>query len=117
MKKRQLTTMLLIWLFSQQLLAAVWSTPPANIDCINDSQNDCFSAITHMGHIMPSNSDSSSSGISMMCDHCSTVCQTLLISHHLLGLIQETHSTSNTPFIDTPINALPSTLYRPPISA
>ena len=74
--------------------------PHTNVDCVSDGQNDCF--IAHIGHIMPSDSDASSSDMSMLCDHCSTACQPLLIAHHLVGLIQEAHSIFDTQFIDSP---------------
>lgn len=41
MRKRQLTTILLIWLLSQQLFASVWATPNADIACAEYSQSDC----------------------------------------------------------------------------
>ena len=117
MKKRQFTTFLLIWLFSQQLFAAVWAVPHTNVDCVSDDQNDCFSDLALIGHIMPSDSDTSSSDMSMMCDHCSATCQPSLISHHLAGLIKEAHSIFDAQFIDPPINTFLSTLCCPPIIA
>jgi hypothetical protein len=116
MKKRQFTTLLLIWLFSQQLFAAIWVMPHMNVDCVDYSQNDCFSGIAHNRHNIPSDSGASSSGdMPMTCDHCSTACQPLLISHHLVGLIPETHLIVDTQSLNTPINTFLSTLYRPPI--
>lgn len=117
MKKRQFTTFLLIWLFSQQLFAAVWTMPHANVDCVSDGQNDCFSDITHIGHIMPSNKDSSSPDISTMCDHCSALCQPSLISHNHSNPLKEVHLSVEGEFISAPIHAFPRTLYRPPILA
>jgi hypothetical protein len=117
MKKRQFTTFLLVWLFSQQLFAAVWAMPYTNVDCVSDGQNDCFSDIAHIGHVIPTDSDVSSSDMSMMCDHCSATCQPSLIPSQLAILTQATLLVFEAQSITTPADTFLSTLYRPPIPA
>ncbi len=122
MKKRQFTTILLIWLFSQQLFAAVWAMPHTGMDCAEHSQNqsDCtLNASQHTGHAMlmmqsADNTDASAT-LSMMCDHCSTTCQPSLISDNLLPLATSGHLPFEAQSIDASVDSFHTTLYRPPI--
>lgn len=120
MKKRQFTTLLLIWLFSQPLLAAVWSTPHMNVGCGGYKQGDCVLDMTHIGHNMPNNmlnshETSLPSGMSLMCDHCSTICQPSLVPGQLNILTQATPLVFEAQSITTPADTFLGTLYRPPI--
>jgi len=102
MKKQQFTAVLLIWLFSQQLLAAGWMTSShVDIKCAEHRQSGCLvNMAEHKGHIMPVSESSASA--SMACDHCSVLCQpSLIVSDFSAFLSNSGH--------------LPVTLYRPPI--
>lgn len=121
MKKRQFTTILLLWLFSQQLFASVWPMPTA-MDCVAPSQSGCISTVTeHMGHAMPTLDTGdvavAYSASPMSCDHCSIACQPPLISNTLLPLIKTVHLVFESQSIDITVDTVLSTLYRPPILA
>jgi hypothetical protein len=121
MKKRHLTTILLIWLVSQQLFATVWAMPNTGMDCVEHSQNtDCMPKITeHMGHAVPTMNATDGSvaydASPMVCDLCSITCQPSVISNTLLPLIKTVHVVFEAQSIDAPVDTFLSTLYRPPI--
>jgi hypothetical protein len=124
MKKRPFTTMLLIWLFSQQLFAVVWAMPLPGMNYADNNQSHCTleAAPKYMDHIMPmmqraDDTNDSAKKLSMMCKHCSTVCQASLISDNLLPLVTSGHLPYEAQFINTPVDGFISTLYRPPIFA
>lgn len=120
MKKKHITVLLLAWLFSQQLFAAVWAIPNAEMNCVAYNQSDCTANSTkHMGHTMPMMDDSDAALIHdmslMNCDLCSIVCQPSLITSNLLPLRKTVHLTFQFHSINIPIDILLGSLYRPPI--
>jgi hypothetical protein len=136
MKKRHLTLLLLIWLFSQHLFAAVLFADvlvvsSTSMNCLAHAQSDCSmnikgnttgtstnNATQHMGHIMHMVSDSAGSlhdQLLMSCDHCATVCQPSIISNNLLVLVDPGYLLFDAQPIDTTVDTFLNTLYRPPI--
>lgn len=128
MKKKQLTVILLIWLFSQQLFAVTWVMPHTGMGCVepSNSQSDCTANVSaHQGHAMPMMQSANATdfneglteGLSMLCDHCSTICQPSLTNDKLILSVTSGHLPFATPSIATPIDIFLSSLYRPPIPA
>ena len=129
MKKRHITLLLMIWLFSQQPFAAALIVSSTSVNCVSHAQSDCTATSTenttknttaHMGHSMPMLSDSGRTthdSLLMNCDHCATACQPSLISHHLLSLVSNGHLLFEAQPIDAIVDTFLNTLYRPPIPA
>ena len=133
MIKRCFTITLLVWLFSQQLLAAVWATPNDGMGCSEDGIANCMvNSIQPMGHQMPmaalinppladaqssSNSAPPHDQSSMNCDLSITACQVSLFVNDYQFFINPIDFLTMLSSIQTPINTFLDTAYRPPIIA
>ncbi|MEH6445392.1 MAG: hypothetical protein V7784_15970 [Oceanospirillaceae bacterium] len=124
MKKRYITVALLIWLFSQQVFATVWATSnSANGNCGSHPQNDCaitgyMSAAEYMPHTMPTLVDTDTSAqdkLLMNCDHCSIVCQALIINKTQLLSFNKDQQIFDAQLTDKLLHVFISSVYRPPI--
>ena len=143
MKKRHIAVLLLAWFFSQQLFAAVWMVASTDMNCASHAQSDCVVIVNptaHMGHAMPmaTGSDEANyqeksplnknsletnsletnkaqNNLLTNCDHCSTVCQPLVLTNNLAPLIRTTHLQFNAQPTDAIVVTFLSKLFRPPI--
>ena len=127
MIKRWFSITLLVWLFSQQLLAAVWATPNDGIGCADNVTSNCIvNVIQPMAHQMPmvdminlpltyDQSSSDTPHTSMICDLCITACQDSLIVINYQFFIKVTDFLAMISSMQTPINTFLDTAYRPPI--
>jgi hypothetical protein len=131
MKKQQITVLLLICLFSQNILSAVWVLPNISINCESNHQTDCVVATTdHLGHNLPmikssidtnvvdiGSSDlyNSYSNLSFSCDHCLASCQSVIPTNNLVSFISRPNHLFDGKVIFAVVDTFSSTLYRPPI--
>ena len=117
MKKRQLTLLIIVWLFSQQLFAIVLSASHKVMDCTEYSHSNCaVDAIEHNGHLMPS-SGADDANVLMTCDHCNTFCQPSIIVNNELMPVNLNHLPV-TPRADAVlVNIVLAIPHRPPILA
>jgi hypothetical protein len=56
MKKQHIAVLMLLWLFSQQLFAAVWTVDSTGANCASHAKSDCMAiadTTEHVGHAMP----------------------------------------------------------------
>lgn len=132
-----MNVLMLVWLFSQQLFAAVWSEGSTQANCTSHAQAGCVVSTTmHMGHAMHMLSDSDANpnvqnsqeknfqdkhktynNLSASCDHCRAACQPLVLNSNLTLPISTVHSLFNAQSIDSIVDTFLNTLYRPPILA
>lgn len=125
MNTRQLKAVLIFWLFSQQLFAAAFLSPHFVMNCheqLSHHSSKCEHVDKmHENHSMPMIKSTDGEGhnkhLSMICDHCSTVCQPSVISNNVQLPSEISIITIETYFTTKPINTLSDTLYRPPIFA
>ncbi len=123
MKKRQFTTILLIWFLSQQLFVAASAMHHTKLDCTGHNQTDCITQLIEPEgpiamHTMDTSSTASAHDMSSMnCDACSIVCQPSLILSNLLPIIKPVHLSFQIYSTSLSIDILSSSLYRPPILA
>ncbi len=121
MKKRQFTTILLIWFLSQQLFVAASAMHHTKLDCIGHNQTDCVTQLIETKgpiamHTMDTSAVASVHDMSSMnCDACSIVCQPSLILSNLLPIIKPVHLSFQIYSTSLSIDILSSSLYRPPI--
>jgi hypothetical protein len=120
--KKRFTITLLLWLFSQQLLAAVWVMPTTSAGCVEPNKSQCVAPPTKpMGHIMPMehNNDSpmTAKQSSVICDLCVIACQPLLVSCDLLSFKKINHSELVVQCASNLVETFLSTAFRPPILA
>jgi hypothetical protein len=140
MKKQHITVLMLLWLFSQQLFAAVWTVDSTGANCASHAKSDCTAIVNttkHVGHAMPmlmgsdaetsdeenSQKDSSNkeskahNNLSMNCDHCRTTCQPLVLTSNLVPPISTIHFLFDAKPTGAIVDSFLSTLFRPPILA
>lgn len=138
MKKRNIAVLLLAWLFSQQLFAAVWMVASTDANCASNTQSDCVvQSIKHIGHNMPivtvsteiysvgTSSDEVNSqeqnkaqnNLSSSCDHCRASCQPSVLSSNLVTPFNTIHLLFDAHVIDAVVDTFLSSLFRPPILA
>jgi len=121
MKNRRLTVLLLAWLFSHQLFAAVLSISTSTPSCPSLDQSRCeIEASEHIGHFIPviSSTDSTAdneNNLSIISDHCSAVCQSSVLSSNTSVSLNTTHLIFDAQSIDNTVEAFLKSLYRPPI--
>ena len=140
MKKQHITALMLLWLFSQQLFAAVWTVDSTGANCASHAKSDCTviaNTTEHVGHAMPmlmgsdaetsaeesSQKDSSNkeskahNNLSMNCDHCRTICQPIVLTSNLVPPISTIHFLFDAQPTGAIVDSFLSTLFRPPILA
>jgi hypothetical protein len=135
MKKQHITVLMLLWLFSQQLFAAVWTVDSTGANCASHAKSDCkviANSTEHLGHAMPmvigsdaETSDEKSSqkeskvhnNLSMNCDHCLTICQPLVLTTNLVPPVSTIHFLFDAQPTGAIVDSFFSTLFRPPILA
>lgn len=121
MRNRQLTLLLLFWLFSHQVFAALLSSSSTHPNCPTNSQSNCvIAASEHIGHFMPviSSTDSTAdneNNLSIISDHCSAVCQSSVLSSSTSASLNTAHLIFDAQSIDNTVESFPKSLYRPPI--
>jgi hypothetical protein len=120
MNTRTFTITLLIWLFSQQLIAAVSVISDVGMGCIDNSQSVCSKSTDKMmGHVMPTLNDSNTVMLSdqsmAVCDLCIAACQFTLILDSSISFIDPATSALIINFIPPPLDPIFSNTFRPPI--
>lgn len=120
MNKRTLTITLLIWLFSQQLIAAVSVISDVSMGCVEHSQSICSKSTDKvMGHAMPKFSDSDPLLLTdhsmITCDFCIAACQFIIASNSTNSFIDLVPSELIAEFIPPPLDPVFSNAFRPPI--
>jgi hypothetical protein len=133
MKKRKITVLLLIWLFSQHIFAAVWMLPSTNISCASSHKANCADVTSdHMSHNLPimqslvdpnivdkSSSDlhNSHSNLSFSCDHCLASCQSVVPTNNSMSFLSTPTHLFDDKVIFAIVDTFSGSLYRPPITA
>lgn len=116
MRNRRITVLLLAWLFSHQLFAAVLSISTTNSSCHTDNQSQCeIEASEYIGHFMPmmSNTDSKAddeNNLSIISDYCSLIYQSLLPNINSVTPLT-THSTFDIQSISTAVKTRPKVSF------
>jgi hypothetical protein len=140
MKKQHIAVLMLLWLFSQQLFAALWTVDSTGANCASHAKSVCTvitNSTEHVGHAMPmlmgsdaetsdeenSQKDSSNkeskvhNNLSMNCDHCLTICQPLVLTSNLVPPVSTIHFLFDAQPTGAIVDSYLSTLFRPPILA